>query len=203
MHRYILDTSVFTNPDIYGQFAPEPDAAIRAFLALAQHADADFFMPSSVYSEFGKLRDLRELAPEFEAEVRIRSPRRYNLMIPGALLHDFIDEVRERVDRGLRIAEEHARLGHAASGRDDAAQLIGKLRETYREALRQGILDSKEDADVLLLAWELEGTLVSADEGLRKWADRAGIEIVRPAYFADVLRELHRDGDTAAAHGHH
>jgi hypothetical protein len=52
-----------------------------------------------------------------------------------------------------------------------------------------GILDSKEDVDVLLLSFELEGSLVCADEGLRKWADKAGIEIIHPLNFRRILEK--------------
>lgn len=189
MQRFILDTSVFTNPDVYTRFAPEPLPAVARFLDMARDSGADFYMPASVYTEFNTMRDLGDLSSRFEAQVRVRSPRRYSINVPGALLYDFIDEVRVRIDRGLRIAEEHARLGHATS-KEDADALIGQLRGKYRDALRQGILDSKEDADVLLLSLELEGILVSADVGLQKWADRAGIEIVEPRHLAGVLREI-------------
>jgi hypothetical protein len=77
--------------------------------------------------------------------------------------------------------------------------LINKLRGRYREVLRQGILDSKEDVDVLLLAYELDGVLVSADEGMRKWADKVGITIVDPYHFRRILENL---APTAAADTH-
>ncbi|MFP4560076.1 MAG: RNA ligase partner protein [Thiohalorhabdus sp.] len=190
MKRFVLDTSVFTNPDIYAQFAAEPHTALHEFLALARRSGAEFFMPGSVYEELGHLRDLDELASEFETVVRIRSPRKYEVMIPGALLHEFTEEVRNRIDRGLRIAEEHARMGRGPEATEKVDTVITRLRDKYRDALRRGILDSKEDADVLLLALELDGILVSADEGLREWADRAGVELVQPRYFARILEKL-------------
>ena len=72
----------------------------------------------------------------------------------------------------------------------ELGQLINRLRGRYREALRQGILDSKEDVDVLLLAYELDGTLVSGDEGMRKWADKVGIQIMSPRHLKRVLVHL-------------
>ncbi len=69
-------------------------------------------------------------------------------------------------------------------------KLITRLREKYREALRQGIIDSKEDVDVLLLAYELDGVLISGDEGLRKWADKVGIKIMNPKNLRIVLESL-------------
>jgi RNA ligase partner protein len=67
---------------------------------------------------------------------------------------------------------------------------ITKLRERYREAMRRGIIDSKEDADLFLLAYELNGTLVSADEGLKKWADRAGIKRINALNLRKILEGL-------------
>jgi RNA ligase partner protein len=128
------------------------------------------------------------VAAEFESAVRIRSPRRHTLTIPGALLYELIEEVRYRIDRGLRIAEEAAK--EAARSTDDPGKLINRLRGRYREALRQGILDSKEDVDVLLLSFELNAALVCADDGLRKWADKVGIEIVQPLNFRGILERL-------------
>lgn len=190
MERFILDTSLFTNPDVFAQFADDYQKAIRIFLDTAARVSAEFYMPTSVYDELRLIKDITELAPDFESVVRIRSPRRFNLLIPSEFLYEFIEEVRHRMDRGLRIAEELTKQAIQAVEGADSGKLITKLRERYREALRQGILDSKEDVDVLLLAFELDGTLVSADEGLRKSADRVGIKIISPKYLKKILDNL-------------
>lgn len=44
--------------------------------------------------------------------------------------------------------------------------------------------------DVLLLAYELDGVLISADEGLRKWADKVGVKILMPENLRSVLETL-------------
>ncbi len=191
MERFVLDTSVFTNPDVFTQFGETAQVAIENFVSLARRVDARFYMPTSVYEELGKVKELGDLAADFESAVRIRSPRKFNLMIPGEILYAFIEEVRTRIDRGLRIAEELTKIAsQAAEQTADSGQLINRLRGRYREALRQGILDSKEDVDVLLLAYELDGTLVSADEGMRKWADKVGIQIVSPRHLRRILSLL-------------
>ncbi len=190
MERLVLDTSLFTNPDIFAQFADDYQTAIRKFLDIAAKVNAEFYMPSSVYDELRLIKDISELAADFESVVRIRSPRRFNLMIPSEFLYEFIEEVRHRMDRGLRIAEELTKQAIQTVEGTDSGKLITKLRERYREALRQGILDSKEDVDVLLLAYELDGTLVSGDEGLRKSADKVGIKIISPRYLKKILDNL-------------
>ena len=193
---FVLDTSVFTNPDVYRTFGPDTRAAVEGFLDLARRARAEFYMPRSAYEELRLMKDLEPLGPDFEAAVRVRSPRRFGLMIPGDILYEFINEVRLRVDRGLRIAEEHARMGREPDRADDLGRIIAKLRERYREALRRGILDSREDADVLLLAYELDATLVAADEGLRTWADKVGIRTIEPRYFRSILARLAEEPGT-------
>ncbi len=190
MKRFVLDTSVFTNPEVYGQFGADSEKAITSFLALAQQTDAEFYMPRSVYEELRLMRDLSGLAPSFEFVVRIRSPRRFELQVAANVLYEFIEEVRRRIDRGLRIAEEHAKMGREGGAAIDTGRLIGKLRERYREALRRGILDSREDVDVLLLAYELDAVLVSADEGLRTWADKVGVKLITPQHFRELMERL-------------
>ncbi len=189
MESFVLDTSVFTNPDVYQQFQKDREGAIENFIHLALHTNAEFYMPSSVYSEFLKMVELKHLAPEFELVVKIRSPRKFNLKIPSELLYELIEEIRHRINKGLRIAEEHTKEAGKVSG-ESVGKLVSKLREKYREALRQGIIDSKEDVDVLLLAYELDAVLVSGDDGLRKWADKVGIKLINPKNLRGIMEGL-------------
>lgn len=192
MERYILDTSLFTNPDVVQQFGADFPAAITVFSSLAFRSRAEFYMPTAVYGELQKMRDLGVNAADFERAVKIRSPRRLSLSIPSELLYEFIEEVRMRIDRGLRIAEEWTK--RAGTGGDGNMGIhIAKLRERYREAMRRGLIDSKEDADLFLLAYELDGTLVSADEGLKKWADKAGVKLVNARHLRQILEGLIED----------
>lgn len=103
MHeKYILDTSIFSNPDVFIQFGETFSDAIATFMQLAFRVRAEFFMPHSVYGELQQVKDLGERAADFERAVRIRSPRRLDLTVPSELLYVFIEEVRMRIDRGLR-----------------------------------------------------------------------------------------------------
>lgn len=135
------------------------------------------------------MRELGELEADFERVVKIRSPRRLHLSIPSELLYEFIEEVRMRIDRGLKIAEEWTRRARSEA-ENNMGIYITKLRERYREAMRRGIIDSKEDADLFLLAYEMNGTLVSADEGLKKWSDRAGIKRINALNLRKILEGL-------------
>lgn len=188
MRRFVLDTSVFTNPHVAAQFGEDSAAGLVTFLQLARRCPAEFYMPLSVYDEFRNMRDLEELAADFETVVWVRSPRRFSLTIPSDVLYEFIDEVRGRIDRGLRIAEEHTKRAGAASGMPP--EIITRLRERFREAMRKGLVDSREDVDAVLLALELDAELVSADEGMRKLGNRMGIKLLTADYLRRVMENL-------------
>ncbi|WP_459869617.1 RNA ligase partner protein, partial [Endothiovibrio diazotrophicus] len=196
MQRFILDTSLFTNPDVHKQFSTDPMEAIAEFIRRARRTHAEFYMPGSVYEELRKMRNLGELAAEFQSVVKLRSPRRYALMVPSELVYELIEELRSRVDKGLRIAEELTKMAYAggsAGAEGDGGRLIARLRDRYREALRQGVIDSKEDVDVLLLAYEMDATLVSGDEGLCKWADKVGISLIESRHLRRIMETLERE----------
>jgi RNA ligase partner protein len=192
MEKFVLDTSIFTNAYVFEQFGREFQSAMVVFSSLALRSRAEFYMPTAVYEELQKMRELSSVQADFERAVKIRSPRRLNLSIPSELLYEFIEEVRMRIDRGLKIAEEWTR--RAGTGADgDMGVHIARLRERYREAMRRGLIDSKEDADLFLLAYELDGTLVSADEGLKKWADKAGVKLINARNLRKILEGLIED----------
>ena len=187
--KFVLDTSIFTNPQLYKKFSNDIIDATEDLLYLMEHSGAEFYMPISVYNELQKMIKLDKLIPKFEFIIRLRNPRKYNLLIPAEFVYDFISDLRNRINKGLRVAEEHVRNAQGKS-KENLGEVIRSLREKYREALRQGILDSKEDVEVILLAYELDAILVSADEGIRKWAKELGIKLISPEYFKEILEEL-------------
>jgi len=186
---FVLDTSIFTNPQLYKKFSENITDATEDLLYLMEHSGAEFYMPLSTYEELTKMLKLGKLQPKFELIVKLRNPKKFNLQIPAEFLFEFIADLRNRINKGLRIAEEHVRSA-GEKGKETVGDLIRSLREKYRDALRQGILDSKEDVDVILLAYELDAILVSADEGVRKWAKELGIKLINPQLFKEILEEL-------------
>jgi len=99
------------------------------------------------------------------------------------IFYELVEEMRIRINKGLRVAEDAVR-SVTQKGMDET---IKDLRKKYREALREGIIDSKEDVDLIFLSLELKATLVTGDQGLIKWADKLGIEWIVPEKFKDFL----------------
>ena len=100
----------------------------------------------------------------------IRGPDLLSMQFPAVIFHTFISDIRERINKGLRIAEEAIESSKTADN-------IRRIRNEYRSAMRGGIIDSVEDLDVVLLAKEIGGAVLSADEGIAKMADSLGIEV--------------------------
>jgi RNA ligase partner protein len=183
--KIVVDTNLFTNPDVARQWGDTTANACKAFLSKAREVAGliSFYMPPSIFSELrhflGETTDLGE----FELVVTIQSPNRYNVSVPGFLLYELIDEIRERINKGLRVAEKAVREARP----EFLAEGIQRLREEYRGALRAGLLDSKEDVDLLLLAHELKAAIVSSDRGVVQVADKLGLRLIRPENLRTIL----------------
>ncbi|VVB98096.1 PINc domain ribonuclease [uncultured archaeon] len=181
MRKFVIDTSLFVNPQVRRDFGADPKKAVAGFVKLAaKRKDFEFYMPSSIFNELRNFvgNDIEKL----ELVVKRRSPNVYAIYLPAAVFYDFIEEVRGRINKGLRLSEEFAR-----DNKPDNAEKLKKLREKYKEAMRTGIVDSKEDFELVLLAKELEAALVSADEGVLDFSNKIGCEILHASKLKKAL----------------
>lgn len=182
--KLVLDTSLFVNPEVRADFGKTPTDALENFLSLAyQISEMEFFMPSSTFQELLNFIDIHKISPNLYTIIQQKPPSKYELTCPALFLYEFVDEMRDRVNKGLRIAEKAVR---GVAGGDERS-IIQSLRQNYREALRDGILDSKEDIDLVLLAKELDALLVSVDNGVIVWAEKLGIKWLLPSKFREYL----------------
>lgn len=184
----VLDTSVFTNPTVAQSFGPTTETAIRIFLDRARPLTQQvrFYMPPSVLAELETFTGADGLPEDIEYILHLRAPRRDRITVPGSYLYELIDDVRHRIDRGLRVAERAVREVQPSS----VDKTIARLRDRYREALRTGLLDSAEDLDVILLAHELGAAVCSADRGLMRWAERIGLRLIAPQRLRGMLERI-------------
>lgn len=181
--KYVIDTSLFVNPAARSMFGKDPSSAVRGFVKKAAGSDLDIYMPPSIFNElknFVKAADMEKL----ELVIKKKAPNTYGIYLPAAVFYDFIEDIRGRINKGLRLAEEFAK-----DNQPDNDAKLKKLREKYREAMRTGIIDSKEDFELVLLAKDLDATLVSSDEGVLKFADQIGTAWLRADKFYAVLKK--------------
>jgi hypothetical protein len=183
--RVVLDTSLFVNPEVRHSLGGTPTEAFTRFLSLAGEAreTLEFYMPPSIFEELMNFVNEEAITGELLLHLNQKPPSMLNIKVPSMLLYEFVEEMRDRVNKGLRIAEKAVR--GASSGETDA--VVKDLRRKYRDALREGILDSKEDVDLIMLAYELDATLVTADKGATHWAEKLGVTWLLPEKFTEFV----------------
>lgn len=131
-----------------------------------------------------------------------KTPSRFEVKIPSEVFYEYVKDMRERMNRGMKVGESCIRLSAAEAqelsgkgfgkrriDRESTGNIIKDFRAKYRNALRYGTLDSAPDLDVLLLAKEMEGGVVAADEGIKKWAEQLGLRFVYGATFPKMIEE--------------
>lgn len=184
---FVIDTSIFTNPDVYIIFGRTPTTALKNFLKLTTKLEGPiFYMPPSIYEELMNFVDIDKIPKDLQVRIFQKPPKMYEMNVPAFLLYELIEDVRHRIDKGLRVAEQAVREVIT----DNEPDTINNLRRKYRSALREGIIDSKEDVDLILLARELDGILVTADKGIMTWADKLGIRYVESRNLRGIINSL-------------
>ncbi|MCP4254794.1 MAG: RNA ligase partner protein [Candidatus Scalindua sp.] len=184
---FVIDTSIFTNPDVYITFGRTPTTALKNFLKLISKLESpNFYMPPSIYEELTNFVDIDKIPKDLQVRIFQKPPKKLEMNVPAFLLYELIEDVRHRIDKGLRVAEQAVREVVT----DTEPDTINNLRRKYRSALREGIIDSKEDVDLILLARELDGILVTADKGIMTWADKLGIRYVESRNLRGIINSL-------------
>ena len=182
--KVVLDTSLFVNPDVRNNLGRTPTEALETFLFLAAQINIlEFYMPPSTFQELLNFIDKDKITGDMLLFLRQKPPKKHELKCPAYVLYELIEDMRDRVNRGLRVAESAVRN----TEKKKIDEIIQDMRKKYREALREGIIDSKEDVDLLLLAMELDALLVTADQGLIKWGEKFGIRWLIPEKFSEYL----------------
>ncbi|MCM8831475.1 MAG: RNA ligase partner protein [Candidatus Omnitrophica bacterium] len=184
--KVVLDTNIFVNPASYKFFGDTPSNAFNNFLNLISNKkNISCYMPPSVYKEFLKFLD-NEVNYKNTTFINKKPPSSYQLSLSAILFYEFIEQIRIRINKGLRIAEKYTRKGLQGGSQE---QLIRSLREEYRTQTREGIIDSKEDFDLILLSKELEALLATSDEGLIIWAHKLGINCIDACQLKEILEK--------------
>ena len=205
--RFVLDTSLFLTPEIRGEDQDVEDACLELLDLIAEaklNLGISCYMPPSIREELTLMLDDRDVDPEVYSRlttwVITKAPAHYEVMIPAEMVYEFIEEMSERVNRGLRVSEKAVRK--AEESREDEVEahehmtqvdrVISELRDEYRDALRQGVLDSREDFDLLILARELDAGVVTEDKGIISWAEDFGLRYIYGKDFPDLLEQYLR-----------
>ena len=206
--RFVLDTSLFVTDAIRDDGESLEDAVLRLLDLVATarlELNISCYVPPSIHDELSAMLRDRDVGEEvferLDTWVVRKSPDRYGVTIPADIVYEFIDEMSDRVDRGLRVSENALReveqldpdqLAGGENYMTEADEILSDMRDQYRQALRRGVLDSREDFDLLVLARELDAGVVTEDRGIVSWADEFGLRYVRGGQFPTLLEEYLR-----------
>ncbi|QQG44362.1 MAG: RNA ligase partner protein [Candidatus Roizmanbacteria bacterium] len=203
MEKYVLDTNLFFNmePGLgMGKKTEEVVVAVtQAMKRLKKEERHEFFAPPKVIDEFLSFFEDKEqpFIKDFLSTITVKSPDLHSVSLSAALVGQMIDEVRSRNYRGQTIAEEEIKqaaqtlAGIPNLGKKEFEMKIGPIvkhfRLRYRQATRFGFIDSLADFELIALAKELNGFLVSSDEGVIRWARLFGVKEISAPLFGKKM----------------
>ncbi|MDP3485875.1 MAG: RNA ligase partner protein [Methanobacteriaceae archaeon] len=209
--RFVLDTTAFTDNVLRedlgnGDLTKSVDIMLDLLARSRIKLNISCHMPPVTYKEFSDYMARYECPEEVmvKAETWIvkKTPNRYDTQIPSEIFFEYVQDIRERMNKGMKTSEtaiwEAAMESMVMTSRGEEKnkiemEIIGKaikdFRKKYRAALRKGTLDSAPDLDVLLLAKELGAGVVAADDGIRVWAERLGLRFLNANSFPKMLKE--------------
>ena len=200
MQSYILDTNLFFNMQAGLHFGKTTDEVIQKMTLCGKQVK--FYMPPRIVEEFLSFFEDKEqdVLKKLLAEITIKSPTVDSLQFSASVFYTLIDDIRNRSYRGLRTGEEEIEktansfIGTQSFTKMEFQKKIGiqikGFRDRYRQATRAGFLDSVADLDIIVLAKEMDSTVVSTDEGLLKWSRFFGVKEMSPSVFGEKMDAL-------------
>lgn len=208
MEKYILDANLFFNMEAGLDLGEKTEEVVKKLTEigkqLKQNKKAEFYMPPKVVDEFLSFFDNKEqpFLKDFLSVVVVKSPDAGKMNFPAQVFYELVGDIRQRSYRGLNIGEEEIeKAGRSMlnknnlSTKDFQIQIgstVKKFRERYRQATRFGFLDSLADLDLIVLAKEIEGFLVSSDEGVLRWGRIFGVKETPVSVWKQKLGGLTR-----------
>ena len=189
--KFVIDTSALTAVGDSRQEIKQNIEEMIDLISKGKKANISCYIPPSVWKETKGILENKEISQEqinkLNSWLIQKSPNKTELKVPAEFIYQYVGEVRENINKGLREAEKAVKRTEEEP--EPAEKIISDLRDKYRTALRQGILDSKEDLSILLLAKELEAGIVAKDSGIEDWAKEWGIRYLSAEAFPALIKE--------------
>ncbi|MFA6533298.1 MAG: RNA ligase partner protein [Patescibacteria group bacterium] len=206
MENFILDTNLFFNIGAGLGMGKNTEEIVKKLTEtikkLKKNSKAVFYMPPRIVEEFLSFFEDKnqEFLKSFLSVINVKSPNPAITDFSSQVFYKLIEDIRNRSYRGLNIAEEEIiKAGETTSGKKFESKkefqiMIGKFiknfRDRYRNATRTGFLDSVADLDLIVLSKEVDGFLVTSDEGVLSWGRTFGIKEMPASIFQKRLEDL-------------
>ncbi|QQS44505.1 RNA ligase partner protein [Candidatus Roizmanbacteria bacterium] len=204
MKSYIIDTNLFFNMEAalgLGETTADIVKNIVRAVQKAPDGEVEIVVPPTIVQEITSFFDSPDdpLLKSLFGSVTVKSPRTSEQSVSAVIIERLIEDYRDRAYRAMKVAEEE--IIHTAEmfmGKEvlphkefqiACGKILTKLRERYRNATRTGTIDSKADFDLIMLAKELDGYLVTTDEGVTYWARLLGVKEMSSSVFGKKMQE--------------
>ena len=196
MQSYILDTNLFFNMQAGLAFGDTTDKVMESMILCGKKSQ--LYMPPRIVEEFLSFFENKEqdIIKRLLSVITVKSPNIDSFQFPATIFYTLVDDIRNRSYRGLRTGEEEieqaaqSMMNGGTLSKMDFQKKVGVqikgFRDRYRQATRVGFLDSVADLDIIVLAKELDATVVSTDEGLLKWSRLFGVKEMSPSVFGHL-----------------
>jgi len=206
MENYILDTNIFFNMEEGLNLGEKTEGVIVEMTHIAENikrkSKGVFYMPPRIVEEVLSFFEnkTQPFLTKLLSAITIQSPQIDSISFSAQVFYKLIEDIRGRSYRGLRIGEEEIEngarlmLGKKDLDKKDFEITVGKairgFRDRYRQATRYGFLDSVADLDLICLAKELNGTIISTDEGVLQWGRLFGVKEMSVSAFGEKMTEF-------------
>ncbi len=204
MKSYIIDTNLFFNMEAalgLGETTADIVKNIVRAVQKAPDGEVEIVVPPTIVQEITSFFDSPDdpLLKSLFGSVTVKSPGTSEQSVSAVIIERLIEDYRDRAYRAMKVAEEE--IIHTAEmfmGKEvlphkefqiACGKVLTKLRERYRNATRTGTIDSKADFDLIMLAKELDGYLVTTDEGVTYWARLLGVKEMSSSVFGKKMQE--------------
>jgi len=206
MESFILDTNLFFNIGAGLEMGKNTEEIVvkltEIIKKLKKNSKASFYMPPRIVDEFLSFFENKEqvFIKDFLSTINVQSPNASKIDFSSNIFYKLVEDIRNRSYRGLNIAEEEiTKAGEMTSGKKfeskkdfqiEIGKFIKNFRDRYRNATRTGFLDSVADLDLIVLSKEVDGFLVTSDEGVLSWGRTFGIKEMPASIFRKRLEGL-------------
>lgn len=204
MKRYIIDTNLFFNMEGSMGLGETTADIVKNMVRAVEKAtseELEIIVPPTIVQEITSFFDSPDdpLLTSLFGSLTVKSPSTSEQSVSASLFEQLIEDYRNRAYRAMKVAEEEAiHTAEMFMGKEVLPQkefqmacgkILTKLRERYRNATRTGTIDSKADFDLIMLAKETDGYLVTTDEGVTYWARLLGVKEMSSSVFGKKMQE--------------
>jgi len=204
MKKYIIDTNLFFNMEASMGLGETTADIVKTLVGAVQKAgenELEIVVPPTIVQEITSFFDTPDdpLLKLLFGSITVKSPGTSEQSVSASIFEQLIDDYRSRAYRAMKVAEEEVtNTAQMFMGKEVLPQkefqmacgkILTKLRDRYRNATRTGTIDSKADFDLIMLAKEQDGYLVTTDEGVTYWARLLGVKEMPSSVFGKKMQE--------------